>query len=53
MVDTDQMPHSVASDQGLHCLHQTVSPNTEGYYGICKKISFGLMIYKSLIQKSK
>ena len=26
-VDPDQMPHSVASDQGLHCLHSSVCPN--------------------------
>ena len=23
-VDTDQMPHTVASDQGLHCLHMSL-----------------------------
>ena len=27
-VDTDQMPHSVASDLGLHCLLRPVCPNT-------------------------
>ena len=25
--DPDQMPHSVASDLGLHCLLRSVSPN--------------------------
>ena len=33
-VDPDQMPHSVASDLGLHCLQRPIRPNTEGYYGI-------------------
>ena len=32
-VDLDQMPHSVASDQGLHCLLKLVCPNTLGYNG--------------------
>ena len=27
-VDPDQMPHSVASDLGLHCLLRLISPNT-------------------------
>ena len=27
-VDPDQMPHSVASDLGLHCLQRTMCPNT-------------------------
>ena len=27
-VDIDQMPHSAVSDLGLHCLHQSVYPNT-------------------------
>ena len=27
-VDPDQMPHSVASDQGLHCLQGPICPNT-------------------------
>ena len=34
-VDSDQTPHSVASDQGLHCLLGTVSPNTKGKYSMC------------------
>ena len=25
-VDPDQMPHSVASDLGLHCLQRPISP---------------------------
>ena len=33
-VDPDQMPHSAVSDQGLHCLHRPICPNTEDYYGI-------------------
>ena len=32
-VDPDQMPHSVASDLGLHCLQRPICPN-KGYYGI-------------------
>ena len=32
-VDPDQMPHSAASDLGLHYLHRPISPNTSGYYG--------------------
>ena len=31
-VDPDQMPQSVASDQGLHCLHGPICPKTKGYY---------------------
>ena len=27
-VDPDQMPHSEASDLGLHCLQRTICPNT-------------------------
>ena len=27
-VDPDQMPHSAASDQGLHCLQRPICPNT-------------------------
>ena len=30
----DQMPHSAASDLGLHCLLKPVLPNTSDYYGI-------------------
>ena len=30
----DQMPHSAASDLGLHCLQRPVCPNSSGYYGI-------------------
>ena len=33
-VDPDQMPHSVASDQGLHCLFGPVCPNTKVKYGM-------------------
>ena len=33
-VDPDQMPHSVASDLGLHCLQRPICPNTLGYYSI-------------------
>ena len=33
-VDPDQMPHTVASDLGLHCLLRPVCSNTKGYYGI-------------------
>ena len=32
-VDPDQMPHSVASDLGLHCLQTPICPSTYGYYG--------------------
>ena len=31
--DPNQMPHSVASDLGLHCLLMLVCSNTLGYYG--------------------
>ena len=31
-VDPDQMPHTVASDQGLHCLLRLVCPNSWGKY---------------------
>ena len=31
-VDPDQMPHSVASDLGLHCLLRPVCPNTKDKY---------------------
>ena len=33
-VDTDLMPHSEASDLGLHCLLRPACPNIYGYYGI-------------------
>ena len=33
-VDPDQMPHSVASDLGLHCLLRPVCPITKDYYGM-------------------
>ena len=33
-VDPDQMPHSVASDLGLHSLLRPVCPNSKGYYGL-------------------
>ena len=33
-VDLDQMPHSVASDLGLHCLQWPICPNTKEHYGI-------------------
>ena len=33
-VDPDQMPHSVASDLGLHCLQKPICPSTYSYYGI-------------------
>ena len=29
-VDPDQMPHSAASDLGLHCLQRPVCPNILG-----------------------
>ena len=32
-VDPDQMPHSVASDLGLHCLLRSVCPTTKDKYG--------------------
>ena len=32
-VDPDEMPHSVASHLGLHCLLWSVCPNTYGKYG--------------------
>ena len=31
-VDSDQTPHSAASDLGLHCLLRHVSPNTYSKY---------------------
>ena len=31
-IDPDQMPHSVVSDQGLHCLQRHICPNTWVYY---------------------
>ena len=31
-VDPDEMPHSAASHQGLHCLLRPVCPNTYGKY---------------------
>ena len=34
-VDPDQMPHSVASDQGLHCLLKPICPNISGKQGTC------------------
>ena len=34
--DPDQMPHSVASDQGQHCLLRPICPNTYDIYGIFK-----------------
>ena len=33
-VDLDEMPHSAASHQGLHCLLRPVCPNIYGNYGI-------------------
>ena len=32
-VDPDEMPYSVASHLGLHCLLRPVCPNTYGKYG--------------------
>ena len=32
-VDPDQMPHSAASDLGLHCLQRPICPNTQGNFG--------------------
>ena len=32
-VDPDQMPHSVASDLGLHCLPKPICPSIWGYIG--------------------
>ena len=34
--DPDQMPHSVASDLGLHSLKRPICPSTLGYSGIVK-----------------
>ena len=33
-VDPDQMPHSAASNLGLHCLQRPICPDTKCYYGI-------------------
>ena len=33
-VDPDQMPHTLASDLGLHCLLKPVCPNIYSYYSI-------------------
>ena len=33
-VNPDQMPHSIASDLGVHCLLSAVCLNTWGKYGI-------------------
>ena len=38
-VDPDQMPHSAASDLGLHCLQIPTCPTTWGYYGTLKTFS--------------
>ena len=38
-VDPDQMPHSVASDLGLHCLQKPICSNTYGYYGTISTLS--------------
>ena len=47
-VDPDQMPHSAASDLGLHCLQRTSCPNTEGYYGtIVSYFSMKMKFFKS------
>ena len=35
-VDPDQMPHSAASDLGLHFLLKYVCHNTLGFYGTLK-----------------
>ena len=32
-IDPDQLPHSVVSDLGLHCLLRTVCLSSQGYYG--------------------
>ena len=39
-VDPDQMLHSAASDQGLHCLQRTIYLNTKGCYGTNYRIEF-------------
>ena len=40
-VDPDQMPHSVASDLGLHCLQKPTYPNT--YVGLIRNTSINPM----------
>ena len=42
-VDPDQMPHSVASDLGLHCLPRPICPDTWGYYGMWDRISIYIL----------
>ena len=42
-VDPDQMPHSVASDLGLHCLLRPVYPNTKARYGNILEWGFELL----------
>ena len=44
-VDPDEMPHSVASYLGLHCLLRPVCPNTYGKY--CTYIFFQPVIFFS------
>ena len=42
IVDPDRMPHSVASDLGLHCLQRPVHPNKYGYYGTLFALDIGM-----------
>ena len=56
-VDPDQMPHSVASDLGLHYLQSSICLNTSGYYGTVMTMSNNshtallLIILSALIQQ--
>ena len=44
-VNPDQMPHSVASDLGLHCLLKLVCPNIRIYYGITFQRKYDLAFH--------
>ena len=46
-VDPDQMPHSAASDLGVHCLLRPVCSNT--YEGKCSRFDFFVAFYRENI----
>ena len=39
-IDPDEMPHSVTSHLGLHCLHRPVYLNIKDKYGKCNVAGF-------------
>ena len=49
-VDPDQLPHSVASDLGLHCLLRLVCPNTWEKYDKSVLINDMKVINRSCLQ---